>query len=205
MGVEPQGIYAIDTDKHQLGVARNRFKDSGVHFVHCKFEEAHKVLGVKKFASACIDLCGPISINTIRAVPKLNAEVVSYEFMCCREQGSAARFVRSNKDEKCPATKRLEFLKVHGFNPFVGLYYMSSTETTRGEPMCMAIMNNNRTSSRLVVREVKATYTEQRRRITYSKGDHMGNLYNIPKETVAGWRSWEIRNGKPPRNWRSKK
>jgi len=208
MGVDPKGIHAIDRDKHELAAARSRFEGSGVNFQVCDFEAAHSVLDIDVFESAFIDLCGPLSLKTLRSVMKLRTKVTGYEFMCCREQGSAARLSREAGRDEHPSKGRLEFLRLHGFNPFVGIYYVSKTETTKGEPMCLALSSSNRDRQKVKTPqliEINATYKEQRRRITYSKGDRMGNLYNIPKETVAGWRSWEVRNGKPKRRWRSKK
>lgn len=208
MGVDPKGIYAIDRDRHELAAAKSRFADSGVNFKLCNFEDAHSELGVDIFQSAFIDLCGPLSLITLRSVLRIQAKVLGYEFMCCREQGSAARYVREKGRDEHTARGRLAFLKLHGFNPFVGIYYVSKTETTKGEPMCMAIRSENRERQKvqeIELVEVNATYREQRRRITYSKGDRMGKLYNIPKDTVSGWRSWEIRKGKSRREWRSKK
>jgi hypothetical protein len=205
MGVDPKGIYAIDRDKHELAAAKSRFEGSGVNFTWCSFEDAHQASGYGRFASALIDTCGPLSLNVLQSVLKLKAKVIGYEFMCCREQGSAARFVRERGRNEHPSKGRLAFLGLHEFNPFVGIYYVSKTETTKGEPMCLALASSKRKPKEPKLVVVDASFKEQRRRITYSKGDRMGNLYNIPKETVAGWRSWEIRRGKSPREWRSKK
>ena len=200
MGVKPQSIYAIDIDRHELAAAKSRYAGSGVNFHHCDFKNAHRELGVERFETALIDLCAPIRIATLREVLKLNATITGLEFMCCRELGSVARYVRQKK-QKHPARSRLDYLKMQGFHPFVCLYYVSRTETTNGNPMGIVLRTGRRRPKSPTIVDVNATYREQRRKITYSTGPSMGNLYNIPKETVACWRSWEIRWEKTTRRW----
>jgi len=195
MGVEPSAIHAVDVNKHDLAAAAARFKGSGVQFKRAEFKDAHAIFGMREYACAFIDMCAPIRNDDLDAVIALPAKLKGYEFLLGREVGSVNKFIKSVTRVGQHVTEpRLRYLNHRGFESHACLYYASSTETTLGLTMCLALCAHIRprtAGQEYAVEEVRLDEAGLRKMMLKDRSKKIVGLYNMPAASVAAIRAWE--------------
>jgi hypothetical protein len=191
MGVDPQGIYAVDIDKHALAAAKDRFREWGVNFWLGPFSRAAQAFGVDEFLTAFIDMCSELKNTDIAEVMKLRARYKVYAFSMCRDKGLAGTFIKAVDGKTGIAAKpRLEYLRSRGFNWGLAYTYVSRTLTNKGTPMCIAFANNIVRSSAIV--HLNWEYADlDRALLSPAKETYL--LYNVRRQAAAAKKAWRTR------------
>ena len=205
MGVQPDSIVAVDTDRHAVAAAE--WKVPGLDIRH---ENVKQTVQERKWASVYLDLCGPLSGKSLDVVgaclPHLSGAVLGIAMLACREQNQYRQGVAELKEANITAEKCRpvlfqqmlpEVIQTHTFYPLNWWYYLSHDDVRFGKPMFVGMgrvgKKPSSSSSKQLARSTKVArvdYNPSSFAITvtdaYRKNQWQAlRLYNMRRQTVA--------------------
>jgi hypothetical protein len=205
MGVQPDGIVAVDIDRHAVAAAQWKFP--GLDIRH---ENVVDAVQGRRWKSVYLDFCSPLSGKSMSVVakcmPHLGGSVLGVAMLACREQsiyrdGVAelkAANITHEKQRPVLFQKMLpEVVQTHRFYPTNWWYYLSHDDIRFGKPMFVGMGTvmakpTHSSSKRLarLTRVQRVDYNPASFAIAvtdaYRKDEWRAlRLYNMRRQTVA--------------------
>lgn len=147
MGVQPDGIVAVDIDRHAVAAAQWKFP--GLDIRH---ENVVQAVKCRKWTSVYLDFCSPLSgksLNVIaQCMPELSGSVLGVAMLACREQTKYRDEVAKLKGANTTPEKRRpvvlqqmlpQMVQTHRFYPLNWWYYLSHDDIRFGKPMFVGL------------------------------------------------------------------
>lgn len=205
MGVNPNGIVAVDIDRHAVAAAQWKFP--GLDIRH---ENVVKTVKQQKWTSVYLDFCSPLSGKSLSVIaqcmPELGGSVLGVAMLACREQNRYRQGVAELKAANITPEKQRpvlfqkllpEVVQTHGFYPLNWWYYLSHDDLRFGKPMFVGmgtvVSKPTHSSSKRLARLTKVQRVDYKPSsfaiavtAAYRKDEWQAlRLYNMRRQTVA--------------------